>query len=212
MVKKCVRVYIEGGAEGRIADSDFRRGWKRFLNELHLLARSNGYHSLEVVRGKGRANTFRGFTKHQMEHPNDLCVLLVDAETEAPEGVRVWDIVARRAQDSWHRPNWATDRHLYLMAYFIETWLLTDQDALQQYFKKGFNPKVLPTTNLESRSKDEIENALISATKNSSKGEYQHGQSHEIIGITRPDRVKTLKHGRRLFETLSSLIRDEPEK
>ena len=211
MVKKCVRVYIEGGAEGRIADRDFRRGWKIFLNELHLLARSNGYHSLEVVRGKGRANTFRGFTKHQMEHPNDLCVLLVDAETEVPEGVCVWDIVARRVQDSWHRPNWATDRHLYLMAYFIETWLLTDQDVLQQYFKKGFNSKVLPTANLEGRSKDEIENALISATRNSSKGGYQHGQSHEIIGITRTDRVKTLKHGRRLFETLGSLIRGEPE-
>jgi len=32
MVKRHVRVYIEGGAEGKTADSDFRRGWKKFLN------------------------------------------------------------------------------------------------------------------------------------------------------------------------------------
>jgi hypothetical protein len=212
MVKRCVRVYVEGGAEGRVADSDFRRGWKTFLNDLHLLARDNGYHSLEIVRGKGRANTFRGFTNHQAQHPNDLCVLLVDAETEAPEGIRVWDVVARRAQDSWQRPNWATERHLYLMAHFVETWLLTDQDALQEYFRRGFNSRPLPTTNLESRPKNEIENALTAATRNSSRGEYCHGQAHEIIGMIRTERVRTLRHGRRLFEVLSSLIRDESER
>ena len=42
MVKRHVRVYVEGGAEGKTADSDFRRGWKKFLDELHELARANG--------------------------------------------------------------------------------------------------------------------------------------------------------------------------
>ena len=39
------------------------------------------------------------------------------------------------------------------MVYFVETWLLTDQDALQKYFKQGFKQGLLPTTNLEARSK-----------------------------------------------------------
>lgn len=76
MVKKRVWVYIEGGAEGKTADSDFRRGWKKFLMELHELARANGYFSLEIVRGKGRGNAYRKFIKHKAAHPNDLCVLL----------------------------------------------------------------------------------------------------------------------------------------
>jgi hypothetical protein len=113
MVKRHVRVYIEGGAEGKTADSDFRRGWKKFLNELHDLARANGYYSLEVVRGKGRASTFGRFVKYKTEYPADLCVLLVDAETATPEDARVWDIVARRQGDNWQRPSWATERHLY---------------------------------------------------------------------------------------------------
>ena len=211
MVNRYVRVYIEGGAEGRDANNDFRRGWKKFLNELHELARANGYHSLDVIRGKDRGNTFHRFTKHKKEYPNDLCVLLVDAETKVPEDARVWDVVVRRSGDKWQRPSWATERHLFLMVHFVETWILTDQDALQRFFKRGFNQKPLPTTNLEARSKDEINQALKKATQGSSKGPYRHGQAHEIIEIIDPARVKTLKHGQRLFDSLGSLIRDEPE-
>jgi hypothetical protein len=97
------------------------------------------------------------------------------------------------------------------MVYFVETWLLTDQDALQKFFKQSFKQGLLPTTNLEARSKDEIEQALKKATQGSSKGSYRHGQAHEIIGTVRPDRVKTLIHGQRLFDDLGRLIKGEPQ-
>ncbi|MDT5123252.1 MAG: hypothetical protein QOC96_2734 [Acidobacteriota bacterium] len=208
-MKRYVRIYIEGGAEGRDADSDFRRGWKKFLNEMHELARANGYHALDIIRGKGRANAFHRFTKHKTEYPNDICVLLVDSEMAVPDNSRVWDIVARREGDKWQRPVWATEQHLYLMVHFVETWLLTDPQALQRFFKRGFNLNALPTTNLESRSKDEINRALKKATQDSPKGPYRHGQAHEIIEIVAPGKVKTLKHGQRLFDSLSSLIKNE---
>jgi hypothetical protein len=211
MVKRHVRIYIEGGAAGRDANSDFRRGWKKFLKELHKLAMAHGYHSLEVVRGKGRGNTFSRFVKYKTEYPADLCVLMVDAETATPEGTRVWDIVARREGDNWQRPSWATESHLYLMVHFVETWLVTDQDALQKFFRQGFKQGLLPTTNLEARSKDEINQVLEKATQGSSKGPYRHGQAHEIIEIVRPDRVKTLRHSQRLFDDLGRLIKGEPQ-
>lgn len=210
-MKRCVRVYVEGGAQGKTADSDFRRGWKKFLNDFHELARANGYHSLEIVRGKGRGNAFNRFKMHRKECPNDLCVLLTDAETTVPKGARVWDIVARREGDRWQRPSWANESHLYLMVHFVETWLLTDQDALREFFKQGFNQKQLPTTDLETRSKDDIEQALKKATQGSKKGPYRHGQAHEIIGFVSPARVKTLRHGQRLFDSLGSLIKNEPK-
>jgi hypothetical protein len=211
MVKKCVRVYLEGGSEGKVADSDFRRGWKKFLHQLHDLARSNGYHSLEVVRCKGRSNAYRRFTKRDTEFPADLCVLLVDAETSVADNARVWDIVARREGDQWQRPARATERHLYLMVHFVETWLVTDPDALETFYKKDFRRDVLPTTNLESRSKDQIIQALERATQNTKKGTYRHGQAHEIIELISPQNVKTLPHGQRLFDSLGSLIKGEPE-
>ena len=97
------------------------------------------------------------------------------------------------------------------MVYFVETWLLTDQDALQKYFKQGFKQELLPTTKLEARSKDDINQALEKATQGSSKGPYRHGQAHEIIEIVRPERVKTLRHGQRLFDDLGRLIKGEPQ-
>jgi hypothetical protein len=209
MVKRHVRVYIEGGAEGRTADSDFRRGWKTFLRELHELARVHGFHSLEVVRCKGRSNAFNRFKERHREHPNDLCVLLVDAEAAVPKNARVWDIVRNREGDRWQRPSWADESHLYLMVVFVETWLLTDLGALQRFFKNGFDPRSLPTTNLETRPKDEIERALRIATRDSTKGPYRHGQAHEIIGLVNPERVKTLSHGHRLFHGVGRLIAGE---
>src|SRR5579871_5071622 len=154
MVKRCVRIYIEGGATGRAADSDFRRGWKKFLMELHEVALTNGFHSLEVVRGKGRRNAFDRFSKYHKEFPGDLCVLLVDSETSVPEGQGVWDTV-RRLESDWQKPRWATERHLYLMVQFVEAWILTDQEALAQFFGKKFDPQGLPTQKLDARSKEE---------------------------------------------------------
>lgn len=209
MVKRHVRVYIEGGAHGKTADSDFRRGWKSFLKELHEFARAKGFQSLEVVRGKGRDNAFGRFKAHKQVYPNDVCALLVDAEVPVPNRTQVWDVVRNREGDGWERPSWATDAHLYLMVHFVETWLLTDQVALQRFFKRGFNQSPLPTTNLEARSKALIDQALKKATDGSSKGQYRHGQAHEIIELVRPDLVRTLKHGQRLFVTLKKLIEAE---
>lgn len=206
-MKRHVRVYIEGGSVGRTADNDFRRGWKKFLRELDVIAKENGYQSLEVVRGKGRADTFRRFRHREKQYLNDLCVLLADSETQVPPGMGVWDVVARRDGDKWQRPNWASEQHLYLMVAFVETWLLTDQEAIGKFFKRDFDASPLPITNLEERSKFDINRALQLATKRCKKGSYKHGQAHEIIEHVRPDRVKTLVHGRRLFDELSSLIR-----
>jgi len=208
MVKRHVRVYIEGGAKGKTADSDFRRGWKKFLSEIHEFARQHGYCSLEVVRGKARGNAFNLFVKHYAVWPNDLVVLLADSETAVPASASVWKIVSNR--DKWQKPTWASDRHLYLMVHFVETWLLTDQDALKQFFNGGLNLNVLPTSNLENRPKSEIEKALRRATKDTKKGPYTHGQAHEIIELVSPVKVKTLTHGSRLFTTLRELIEENP--
>ncbi len=205
-MKKHVRVYIEGGSPGKTADSDFRRGWKSFLRELHGLARRSGYQSLEVVRGKSRGDAFRRFRNYQTQYPQDLCVLLADSETLVPAGTRVWDVVARREDDKWPRPRWATEQHLYLMVPFVETWLLTDQAALATFFKRNFNAKVLPETDLENRTKDDVSYALRQATKDCGNGPYRHGQAHEVIEFVQPEKVKALWHGRRLFKSLSSLI------
>ena len=202
-----VQVFVEGGGSGNTQQhSDFRHGWSTFLSELRIIAQDNGYESLKIVRGKGRAMTFESFKKHKKKSPDDLCVLLVDSETSAPFTTNVWDIVRNHEGDGWQKPAWATEQHLYLMAHFVETWLLTDQEALRTFFRKGFNAKPLPTTDLENRSKGDVNKALHEATKNAQRGAYRHGQAHEIIELVCPERVKTLSHGKRLFEEMNQLL------
>lgn len=209
MVERRVRVFVEGGASGKQADNDFRRGWKKFLDELHRLARANGYQSLEVVRGKGRADTFRKFKSSRETYPHDLCVLLVDSEGPVAPKQGVWDVVANRRGDQWIKPPWAGGRHLYLIVQFIETWLVADPDALRSFFKGGFAPEKLPTTNLEQQSKSKIEQALKAATRSTAKGAYRHVDATLIMEKVRPEKVKTLSHGRRLFSNLSDMIQDK---
>ena len=208
-MRRRVRIYIEGGAEGRAADNDFRRGWKTFLRDLHALAREHGFQSLEIVRGKSRTNAFNRFRMHKQEHPEDLCVLLVDAERTTPEDARLWDFVSEREGGIWQRPAWATENHLYLMVVFVETWLVSDPDALRRFFGRYFDQGPLPTTNLEARSKGEIERALRKATQNSPKGPYRHGQAHQLIGLVDPATVMNLYHGQRLFQGLGRMIQGD---
>lgn len=201
-----VRFYIEGGSTGGYADLDFRRGWRKFLAELHELARKSGYHGVEVVRGKGRGNAFRRFTRHRAEYPTDLCVLLVDSETAVPKNANVWNVVKNRTGDGWIKPKWVNEANLYLMVHFVETWLLTDPDALKTFFGSKFDGSQLPDTILESRSKSDIEKALKKATRLCKSGPYSHGHAHRVIEYVRPERVKTVFHGKRLFDEMAKLI------
>jgi len=207
-LKRTVQVFIEGGGDGNSRQhSNFRQGWSKFLSELRTIAQSNGYDALKIIRGGGRGRAFKSFKNHRKSLPNDLCVLLVDSETLAPITTNVWDIVKNRKGDGWEKPNWANEKHLYLMAHMVETWLLTDQEALQAFFRNGFNANPLPTTDLENRPTQDINRALQAATKNAQRGAYRHGQSHEIIELVRPERVKTLPHGNRLFEKMEELLK-----
>jgi Domain of unknown function (DUF4276) len=205
-VRRLVRIYIEGGGEGGSTNADFRRGWKSFLKELHELAMEHNFHGLEVIRGKSRSDVYNRFCSHKTEFPDDLCFLLVDSEGPVSVHQNPWNYVRQRPGDNWAKPNWATDEHLYFMVPFVEAWLLTDLEAMAEFFKRDFNRSVLPTTDLENRTKSLIENALKRATKDTATGPYKHIHSHLIIEKTRPTMVKRLSHGNRLFTAIADVI------
>lgn len=208
MVKRCVRVYIEGGSTGQAEDNDFRRAWKYFLVELHTLARKHQFVKLEVVRCKSRSNAYDRFSKYEKEHPGDLPILLVDSEGSVAPDLTVWDWVAQREGDNWVRPSWAMEDQLYLMVPMVEAWLLTDHAALERYFRGRIELRELPSTNLEGRSKSEIDATLKKATGGIACRTYQHRMANEIIEYVRPGNVKTLRHGSRLFTKMAEFIKD----
>ena len=215
MVKRRqVRMFIEGGADGRNAGGEFRRSWKNFLREVHDLARKHSFHSLEVIRGKSRSATFDLFKGGRDESPDDLCVLLIDSECAVATGTSSWQVVRTRTGDGWAKPDWCTDDHLLLMVQSVETWLITDHEALAKYFKKDFDPSKLPpmaqVTQFERRGKADIADALKNATKKCKRGEYSHGDGNAILYDVKPENVKLLLRGKLLFDTLAKLIVPKP--
>jgi hypothetical protein len=210
MVKRSLHVYIEGGGDSRIQNDQFRKAWGIFLKELHDLARSTGggLQGLTIVRCKGRSNAYRRFCAHKEVYPNEPAVLLVDAEGVIGSETSVWNFVANRRGDEWQRPSWAEERNLYLMVASVETWIVSDPAALIRYFGNCFNAHVLPVTELENRSKEDIARVLEHATRDcrNSRGRYKHGDGNTIIGYVDPSKVKALPHGNRLFAGLRDLI------
>lgn len=181
-----IKIYIEGGGEGRDLDTRFREAWSKFFKAAGLSGRMP-----RPVRGKGRTNTFDLFsTAVQNKQPNELPLLLLDSENEMAPNHTVWEHL--KARDGWDKPKNATDEHAYLMVQVMETWLLADVKALYDYFGSNFKPNKIPSwPNLEAVPKQNIFEALDTATAGCSEKQYAKGKiSFELLGKVNPEQVK----------------------
>lgn len=73
MVKE-VRIYVEGGGDGRNQKALIRQGFSKFLKTLVELARSEKI-KWEIIICGSRNNAFRDFKNALQEHPEALNLL-----------------------------------------------------------------------------------------------------------------------------------------
>ena len=110
-----------------------------------------------------------------------LLVLLIDSEEPVAEGAPVW--ASSRRGTGLRSPRWAEEAHAYLMVQCVETWLVTDPDALAAHYKQGFKPDKLPKrTNLEDEPKDDVQRKLGEAIGGRDHV-YPHGDSAKLIAL-----------------------------
>jgi hypothetical protein len=85
---------------------------------------------------------------------------------------------------------------------------MADPEALKSFFGAGFKAgKLLPITNLESRPRDKIQDALADATKNCGRArKYQKGKrSFQALAKLNPSVLMQLKYFKRLVDELRAL-------
>ena len=206
MVKE-IRIYIEGGGDGRNTRGLLREGFNKFLQELNQLARSRKI-KWNIIICDSRNNTFSQFKSALKEHPDAFNVLLVDAEASVKKAP--WQHLKER--DNWNKPE-VDDTCCHLMVQMMEAWFLADIEALKRFYGQGFKENAIPKNlNVEKINKTEIYSALQKATKETSKGEYgkiQHGaRLLEQISVAKV-RAASLYCDRlcdRLFTTLTVKI------
>ena len=187
-----VKVYVEGGGATRADQRLLKEGFGKLFAKV-LGARAKP----AVVLCGGRKQAFDEFqvALRRASTTGDLCVLLVDSEGAIAEGVSSWQHVAARQGDQWQRPDGVGDHQLHLMVQMMEAWLVSDPDALADYYGQGFRVKTLPTRrNVEEIPKSELTTALVDATRGvKAKGKNQYLKRHgfELIALVDPAKIES---------------------
>lgn len=194
-----IRIYIEGGGDGKDLDIRFREAWTKFFKAAGLAGRMP-----RPVRGKGRTNTFDLFsTAIQNIQPNEMPLLLLDSEDAISSIKTVWQHLKDR--DGFVKPNSASEKHTYLMVQVMETWFLADIESLQDYFGSKFKTSKIPAwKDLEAQPKLTVFKALENATAECEKPYAKGKVSFEILGKINPQKVKDqCPNAKRLLDFLA---------
>lgn len=202
-----VRIYVEGGGDGKESKAQLRQGFSQFLNDLRNVARSKGIRWQIIACGPRNA-AFRNFQHALEDHPHAFNVLLVDAE--AP--VNGPPLKHLNYRDGW-RTSGLADEQCHLMVQIMEAWLIADVETLRRFYGQGFNSNHIPNNpNVENISKQTLVSALKVATQNTTKGEYhkiRHGP--KILAQLNVSKVRNAAtHCDRLFNTLGQKLNTAP--
>ena len=200
-----IRIYIEGGGEGKNTKARLRGGFSCFFKELVQVARNKQINWDITVCGS-RNKAFRDFKNALADHPNAFIILLVDSE--APVTQPPWEHLQSR--DNWDLPAGVDETHCYLMVQAMEAWFMADIDTLKKFNGQGFKENAIPKNiNVEVIDKDLLERSLKAASCDTkSKGEYQKIQhASKLLEMLDVDKVRQASSEcERMFATLTALM------
>jgi len=193
-----VTIFVEGGRDASSLKSQCRQAFSDLLRNAGFRDRMPSKRALG-----GRSAAFDAFTSaFGNSVPGIFLVLLVDSET-IPRCNDPW--LHLREQAGWNKPHGAIDDHAHLMVVCMETWLMSDPEALEQYFGSGFKKAKLPPTDLEKRSKSDIYDAIDRATAiTKPKGKYGKARdSFKLLSRIDPNKLKkSCEWAARFFDAL----------
>ena len=202
-----MKIFVEGGGDSNRLKSECRNAFTRLIRQA--LPAGCAF-QFQLVACGSRNVAFDKF-RLALENGETDVVLLVDGEDvvtnpDAQTGLTrdPWQHFTNRG-DSWNRPARATAAQTHLMAVSMETWLVADADWLAAYYGQGFQASALPATaNLETVGKPALNEKLIRATRNTSKGEYSKGgHSFNILATLDPAVIERRSpHAKRFFDFL----------
>ncbi len=194
-----VTIFVEGGGESKELKSRCREGFSKLIKKMGFVG-----HMPKIVACGGRKNAYDMFNIAMTSAGYDeYPILLVDSEDPISSD-RPWDHL--HVRDRWDRPVGANDDQAQMMATCMETWIMADHEALQKVFgyclRRG---SLIPANNLEERSRQELLEALKSATDNCGRNKgYDKGKrSFQILAELNTRSLENLSYFCRFKEALS---------
>ena len=191
-------IFVEGGGDTNVGRRACRRGFTDLLEKSGFQGRMP-----RIVALGGRDSVYEGFrAAHDRASGSDYVAMLVDSEDRVRNINEPWAHLERR--DGWRRPDGADDNQVLLMTTCMETWIAADRDALKARFGRCLQENALPpVNNIESRSRQDVQDRLARATRNCPTP-YSKGQvSFQILGKLNPDalepRLPSFRRARRIL-------------
>ena len=179
------RVFIEGGGDTRDQQLRCREAFHSLFSKCGF-----GGRMPRLVACGGRGAAFDDFKIALRNGDGGFIALLVDSEDPVVDTERPWEHL--QVRDKWECPDGATEDHALLMTTCMETWIVADIDAITRALGNSVITGRLPVTDLESRSRQDVLNALQDATK-PTRTPYAKGRvSFQFLARVDPDvlRVK----------------------
>jgi hypothetical protein len=167
-----IKLYIEGGGDSHLQDTEFRAAWAAFFEKVGLKALRK---MPATFRGSTRNMTFDAYcTAVKNRRQDELPLLLVDSEDLVTTGPSVWKHL--KARDGWNKPAGAGNQDAFLMITCMETWFVADRAALHQFFRGCWRNQALPQwPQLEAVEKTKVFKALAQATASCRTRKYSKG-------------------------------------
>ena len=198
-----LRIYIEGGGDGRRQKRALRTGFQVFLGSLRDAARARRVR-WDVILCGGRQAAFEDYCTAFRTHPDSVNILLVDAESSVEN--TPWRHLD--ARDGWKDPG-VGDACCHLMVQTVEAWLIADPDVLEDYYGRDFLRGSLPrTADVEAIPKSDLLRSLEAASRPTQKGKYAKlRHCADLLARVSPDKVRNrARHCDRLFSEVKERI------
>lgn len=124
-------------------------------------------------------------TAHATSKPGDFIALLVDSEEPVLDVEKTWEHLKKR--DRWDKPINALDEQVLFMTTCMETWVAADRETLRKHYGHSLQENALPPMNdLERRSRHEMYDKLVHATRNCPNAYEKGKRSFEVLGKLDP--------------------------
>ena len=194
-------IYIEGGGEDSDLDIRCREGFRKLLLTCGFKGRMP-----RLVACGGRDAVHKDFSVAlDNQGPKDYMAMWIDSEEPMLDIESAWShLQTIKTVSRWRKPATAQDHQVLFMTTCMETWIIADRSALAAHYGSKLQQSALPPLeNLEERSRHDIQDQLVHATRNCTNAYLKDERSFEILGKLTPDALKCLPSFLRVLRILT---------
>ena len=190
-------IYIEGGRKRQL-NIELRAGFRQLFEKMRIKPS-------KIVACGMRGEAFKDFCLGlKTKSEDESVILLIDSEGLITVDSKVEHI---RQNDKWSGIKDMMKDKIFFMVVMMESWFLSDTQALKNFFGSKFDETKLPKqSDFERIDKDTLNEGLRKSTQKTTKGVYDKGKhSFKILALLDGDKVaKHGKYAREFFDYLKN--------